>query len=56
MSTVEQIESAIMHLHPDDFRRLSDWISELDQRRWDEQLERECRGWPAGRAGDGGGH
>lgn len=41
MSTVEQIESAILHLPPDDFRRLSDWISELDQRRWDEQFERD---------------
>jgi hypothetical protein len=41
MSTVEQIESAILSLPPDDFRRLAEWFAELDQRRWDEQLERD---------------
>jgi hypothetical protein len=40
MSDVEQIESAILRLPPQDFRRLTYWIAELDQRRWDEQLER----------------
>ena len=41
MSNVEQIESAILLLPQQEFRRLSDWIAELDQRRWDEQLERD---------------
>lgn len=41
MSTLEQIEQAILQLSPDEFRRLSDWILELDQRRWDEQIERD---------------
>lgn len=41
MNTVEQIESAILHLPPSDFRRLNDWIVELDQQRWDEQFERD---------------
>jgi hypothetical protein len=41
MSDVEQIESAILRLPPQDFRRLTDWIAELHQRRWDEQLERD---------------
>jgi hypothetical protein len=41
MSDVEQIESAILRLPPQDFRRLTDWIAELDQQRWDEQLERD---------------
>jgi hypothetical protein len=41
MSDVEQIESAILRLPPQDFRRLTDWIAELDQERWDEQLERD---------------
>ncbi len=41
MNNVEQIESAILALPPAEFRRLTDWISELDQLRWDEQLERD---------------
>jgi hypothetical protein len=41
MSSIEQIESAILQLPPQDFRRLSDWMAELDQSRWDEQLERD---------------
>jgi hypothetical protein len=41
MSNVEQIESAILALPPEEFRRLTDWLSELEQRRWDEQLERD---------------
>ena len=41
MSSVEQIEAAILSLPPEEFRRLSDWLTELDQHRWDEQLERD---------------
>ncbi len=41
MSNIEQIESAILGLPPQEFRRLIDWIAELDQRRWDEQLEQD---------------
>ena len=41
MSNVEQIESAILSLPPQEFRRLTDWIAELDQSRWDEQFERD---------------
>jgi len=41
MSTVEQIESAILGLGPEDFRRLAEWLADVDQRRWDEQLERD---------------
>jgi hypothetical protein len=41
MSNIEQIESAILGLPPQEFRRLIDWIAELDQRRWDEQLEKD---------------
>ena len=41
MSTVDQIESAILSLPPDDFLRLTEWVNELHQRRWDEQLERD---------------
>jgi hypothetical protein len=41
MSSIEQIESAILNLPPEEFRRLADWLSDLDQRRWDEQFERD---------------
>lgn len=41
MSTLDQIEAAILQLPPDDFRRLSDWLLDQDQQRWDEQLERD---------------
>jgi hypothetical protein len=40
MNNVEQIETAILALPPEEFRRLTSWMSELDQQRWDEQLER----------------
>jgi len=38
MSTVEQIERAILGLPSDDFQELADWLSELRERRWDEQI------------------
>ena len=41
MSTVEQIEAAILNLPPQEFRQLANWLSELDQRLWDEQIERD---------------
>ena len=41
MATVDQIETAILQLPPDDFRRLSRWLQQLDQERWDEQLAQD---------------
>jgi hypothetical protein len=41
MNNVEQIECAILSLPPEEFRRLANWLAELDQQRWDEQLERD---------------
>ena len=41
MSTVEQIESAILSLPAADFRRLAEWLLEMDRRRWDSELEEE---------------
>ena len=41
MSTVEQIESAILSLPAADFRRLAEWLMDLDQRRWDSELEED---------------
>ncbi|HWG47829.1 MAG TPA: hypothetical protein VN688_34010 [Gemmataceae bacterium] len=39
MATIDQIEAAILQLPPEDFQRLSEWILELDQQRWDAELE-----------------
>jgi hypothetical protein len=39
MSTLEQIEAAILTLPSQDFERLRQWFFDLDYQRWDEQLE-----------------
>ena len=41
MLTLEQIESAILQLSPDEYRKLSEWLANLDYQRWDEQLEKD---------------
>ncbi len=41
MTTLQEIETAICGLSPDEFRRLAVWLSELDQDRWDKELERD---------------
>jgi len=41
MLTIEQIEAATLELPPDKFHQLLEWFSELDYRRWDEQLEQD---------------
>ena len=41
MASVEKIEEAILQLPPDEFRQLSEWFLELDQERWDRDLERD---------------
>jgi hypothetical protein len=41
MSTVEQIEAAILTLPADEFQRLRQWLLDLDHERWDEQLEKD---------------
>jgi len=41
MSTLEQIEAAILTLPSDEFRRLRQWFLDLDYQRWDEQLEQD---------------
>jgi len=38
MSTLEQIEAAILTLPSDEFQRLRQWFFDLDYQRWDEQL------------------
>jgi hypothetical protein len=39
MDRVEQIETAIANLPPDQYRRLLDWLRAREQARWDEQLD-----------------
>jgi hypothetical protein len=41
MSTVEQIEAAILKLSPQELTQLADWVLDLDKQRWDEQIERD---------------
>jgi hypothetical protein len=41
MSTVEQIEAAILKLSPQESSQLADWVLDLDEQRWDEQIERD---------------
>jgi hypothetical protein len=41
MSTVEQIEAAILKLSPRELSHLADWVLDLDEQRWDEQIEQD---------------
>lgn len=41
MSTLEQIEAAILSLPSDDFDKLKKWFFDLDYQRWDKQLKQD---------------
>ena len=41
MTSVDQIEKAILELPPQELRKLSAWIAELDQEHWDDQLAQD---------------
>jgi hypothetical protein len=41
MDRVEEIESAITRLPPEEYRRLVDWFRAREQARWDEQIDRD---------------
>jgi hypothetical protein len=41
MSTVEEIEAAILKLSPQELSQLANWVLDLDEQRWDEQIERD---------------
>ena len=41
MSTLEQIEAAILKLSADDLEKLRKWFSDLDYQRWDRDLEQD---------------
>jgi hypothetical protein len=44
LDRVEEIEAAINGLPPEEYRRLSQWFGELEQTRWDEQIDRDSAG------------
>jgi hypothetical protein len=41
MNRVEEIEAAINRLPPDEFQRVADWFRELEQTRWDLQMDQD---------------
>ena len=41
MSTLEQIEAAILALPSEEFQKLRHWLLDLDYERWDEKLEKD---------------
>ncbi|MEH2397167.1 hypothetical protein [Nostoc sp.] len=41
MLTLEQIESAILQLSPNEYQKLLEWFADLDYQRWDEQFEKD---------------
>jgi hypothetical protein len=41
MTTLEQIEAAILTLPSDEFKKLRKWFLDLDYQRWDKQLEQD---------------
>jgi hypothetical protein len=41
MDRVEEIESAIDQLPPEDYKRVLAWLREHEQSRWDEQMDRD---------------
>ena len=38
MTTLKEIEQAVTTLHDDDFRKLYNWIIELEHQKWDQQI------------------
>ena len=42
MSTVEKIEAEILKLPPQELSRLADWVLELNEQRWDEQIAKDA--------------
>lgn len=41
MSTLKQIEAAILALSSDEFQQLKQWLFDVDYQHWDEQLEQD---------------
>ncbi|MDJ0695114.1 MAG: hypothetical protein QNJ49_02725 [Mastigocoleus sp. MO_167.B18] len=49
MSTLKEIEAAILTLPPNEFQQLMQWFFDLDYQPWDEQIEKDIAD---GRLGD----
>jgi hypothetical protein len=43
MSTVEEIEVAISRLEPSEYDKFRQWLSEYDNRKWDQKLDEDSR-------------
>lgn len=43
MLTLDQIESAILQLPPNEYKELSKWFADRDYQLWDEQLEQDIK-------------
>ena len=41
MNTVEEIETAIDHLPPEQYRRVVEWLNTREQARWDAQIDED---------------
>ena len=41
MHTVEEIESAIDHLPPEEYRRFLSWMQAREQKQWDAQMDQD---------------
>jgi len=42
MSRVEEIEKEIEQLSPHEFSEIARWVLELDQKRWDDQMDHDA--------------
>jgi hypothetical protein len=42
MERVEEIEFAIDELPPEKYRRIVQWLRVREDKRWDEQMDRDC--------------
>ena len=42
MSRIQEIEQAIETLSPEEFSEIARWVLELEQKRWDDQMNRDA--------------
>lgn len=43
MTKLEQLETEIKSLTPEEFAQLRNWLLELDAERWDQEFERDAK-------------
>jgi len=43
MSTVQEIETAIQKLKPQEIHKVADWLQELREELWDRQIEADAK-------------